>query len=437
MSEQVQSGSAGSGARKPSQFNGDRAGWHQFEAQHTAFVSERLQPQMQFYWQHKMENETLDADQRNLCQGLMESCKEIYQTKMLGHKVLAQAADEQEESDEETPPTASAKKKKKTKKATVDAGEDDELVGPSASFQEERREKAIRKIFMLQAGLQEETYQTVFSALEPTVAKDVLGDVPKMHAQRGSMAIAALYKYFADVDPETGVALMVSAIINVTQAKTAEDFIKAIKTCQHADNEMGASVPTEPCQLMASVVLYVLKISPDPTLVNIANSGVATRATLAELGTSIKNANKFKTIAASSTVKSSPSAAGSYMGAVAGFSAVADHEEPLEACSKCKKAGVTFFCKRSEWIAHAKVHHPLPPRGSAGGGQNQSGAGVGQRQKLPSGQERMPGLEAISAHVATLEHDVEVFAFQGWVHQLVDSDTVVTIGRCSNGDDYK
>ena len=94
--------------------------------------------------------------------------------------------------------------------------------------------------------------------------------------------------------------------------------------------------------------------------------------------------------------------------------------DPRQECRKCKSAGKSFVCKKSEWLAHAKIHHPLQ---ETPGGQS----GERSRIKMPEGQKRFDE-KAFFAHIETLPEEVEIFAYLGMVCQI-EGDEVISIGQ--------
>jgi len=211
-------------------------------------------------------------------------------------------------------------------------------------------------------------------------------------------------------------------------AISVEDFIATVKQLQSLLCDIGDNVPTQPPQLLACVVLALLKGSEIQSLVNAANKGLETKASLAEILTSLQQIKDFQSISGEKSaanykgaVQANMGAATNYntanMGAATNYNAILD--DPIQECRKCKDKGVVYSCKKSEWLAHAKIYHPLPPRGAND---------ASRTHQLPEHlQARRIETKALFAYMETLPENQDTFSFAGMVYQI-EGDDVIEIG---------
>jgi len=392
------------------QFSGDRAKYRQFMSLFEGCVSTWHPELMKFFWERVLEQPGIPTEERDLAQGLMESCDETHLLKTLGASTVRKGAGLHEESDdeeEETEPPASAKKKKKKKKAGASEA------GAPTAFEAECA-AARRKIVMLGAALQQKLYQLIVAAVDITVSEELFGHISALDMRRGSLALEALHHKYGIVEKETATAMLMNGFIKAVGTKDLDGFIELTKHLQQLACDIGNNVPTQPAELLAAIVLALLKGSDVASLVNIATKGLESGAMLGEIHTSLQQIKHFQTITGGGPATNYKGAVQAYMGA-----AINDND-PIQECRKCKSAGKVFNCKKSEWLAHAKIHHPLQ---ETPGGQS----GERSRIKMPESQKRFDE-KAFFAHIETLPEEVEVFAYLGMVYQIA-GDEVVAIGQ--------
>jgi hypothetical protein len=387
------------------QFSGAQPKYRQFMSLFEGCVSTWHPELMKFFWERVLAQPGISIEERDLAQGLMESCDETHLLKTLGASTVRKGAGLHEESDdaeEETEPPASAKKKKKKK---AGASEPDAPTAFEADCAAARR-----KIVMLGAALQQKLYQLIVAAVDITVSEELFGDISALDMRRGSRALEALHKKYGIVEKETATAMLMNGFIQAVGTKDLDGYIELTKHLQQLACDIGDNVPTQPAELLAAIVLALLKGSDVASLVNIATKGLENGAMLGEIHTSLQQIKHFQTITGGGP-------AGNYKGAVQAYMGAAiNDEDPSQECRKCKAKGKVFVCKKSEWLAHAKLHHPF---------QETSG----ERVTMPTGQRRVD-TKALFAHIDTLAEDVEVFAFSGMIYQI-EGDELVTIGRAA------
>jgi hypothetical protein len=411
MSENDKEAGARTAGKGWPRFSGAQHNYRQFMSLFEGCVSTWHPELMKFFWESVLAQPGISTEDRDLAQGLMESCDETHVLKTLGASTVRKGAGLHEESgeeEEEAEPPASAKKKKKKKAGASEAGAPTAFEADCAA--------ARRKIHMLGASLQQKLFQLIVAAVDITVSEELFGDISALDLRRGSLALEALHTKYGVVEKETATAMLMNGFIKAVGTKDLDGFIELTKHLKQLACDIGNNVPTQPAELLAAIVLALLKGSDNASLVNIATKGLESGAMLGEIHTSLQQIKDFKTITGGGPATNYKGAVQAYMGAATND----DDNDPMQECRKCKAVGKVFVSKKSEWLAHAKMHHPFPFQETSGGQPS-------ERTKIPEGS-RKAFTKALFAHIETLPEEVDVFAYAGFVYQI-EGDDLITVGR--------